>query len=59
MLTKKIYPVGKVKMQNGEEIFVIEKTVAEYRVFGILILRKEIVSPCAYSKYSTEFFTQF
>lgn len=59
MITKKTFPVGNIETRKGEQIYVIKKTVSEYRIFGILILRKEIESPSAYAQYSTEFFTNF
>lgn len=45
MITKKIYPIGTVQEKKGEKFMGIEKTIAEYRIFGILLYKKEIVSP--------------
>lgn len=45
MITKKTCPVGVVKEDKGERFMKIDKVITEYRVFGILLYRKEVVSP--------------
>ena len=45
MITKKTFPVGEVQIVRGEKVFDIKKMVAEYRIFGILLLRKELITP--------------
>jgi hypothetical protein len=45
MITKKTYPVGTVQEKKGERFMRVEKTIAEYRILGILFYKKEIVSP--------------
>lgn len=59
MITKKTFPIGTIEIRDNQQIYVVKKTVSEYRIFGILILRKEIVSPNAYARYHTEFYANF
>lgn len=50
MITKKTYPVMRDRSsesqgQQKNDVVLIEKTVTEYRLFGILLLRKELIMP--------------
>lgn len=56
MITKKTYPEFKEKDYNGEKAAVPTKTITEYRIFGILLYKKELLTPAFYGyNYWDEF----
>ena len=45
MIKKTIYPVGEMQDESGKRIMKVDKTISECRVFGILLYKKEVISP--------------
>ena len=48
MIKKKTYPVGLVEEKDGILFMRISKMITDYRFWGILFYRKELVSPHVY-----------
>lgn len=65
MITVKKFPVmeenaGASASQQSKDVVFIKKMVAEYRIFGILLLRKELITPANYGvKYYDNFIINF
>jgi hypothetical protein len=65
MITVKKYPVMEDRSsasasQQKEDVVQVKKMVAEYRLFGILLLRKELITPANFGvKYYDNFIPRF
>lgn len=60
MITKKTYPELKQKDYRGEKVAVVTKTTTEYRLFGILLYKKVLVTPAMYGyEHWDEFIYKF
>jgi|GEM_PF-6146582 len=65
MITVKTYPVMRDRThesaeQQRNDVELIKKMVAEYRLFGILLLRKELITPANFGvKYYDNFIIKF
>lgn len=60
MIKVKIFPVMADRGNESHtniDVARVEKMVAEYRLFGILLLRKELIMPT--ERYYENFFTKF
>ena len=64
MITKKIYPVGNIReVAEGDKKvnhMNIVKMIAEYRLFGILLYKKELINPSFFkAEYYEDFIVRF
>jgi hypothetical protein len=60
MITKKIIPVGNITEEKGIRTMKITRMIAEYRLFGILLYRRELINPSYFqADYYEGFATYF
>ncbi len=60
MITKKIIPIGNIYERDGKKVMKVVKMIAEYRLFGILLYRKELLYPTSFgADYFDDFTVQF
>lgn len=57
MITKKIYPEYKIDNSRNEPMMLVTKMITEYRLFGILLLKREVFTPNFYGYKYYDCFT--
>ena len=57
MIRKKIIPIGNVGLsEDGKKVMKITQMIAEYRILGILLYKKELINP---SYFLADYFEGF